>query len=117
MALDIVSYILGLQTLGGSGKGKILPFKSLTLEEDGNYTIVDRKDREHILEVEEESGQIVGITYDGEEIALGFDEDEVLTQIGEAIIDIGEYPSSVTPGPAWVIPTQHILSDIKISEG
>ena len=97
MAIDIFSYILGSQINGG-GSGKGSNFKSLTLEEDGSYTVVDFKDVEHTIEVEEENGTIVGLTYDGEEINIEYDEDGNLMLIGESEINVSNHPSSGNKG-------------------
>lgn len=111
MAFDIVSYIMGSQINGGGGSGGGKAFKSLTLEEDGSYTVVDTKDNEHTIEVEEENGRIVELTYDGESVNLEYDGEGNLVMIGDSEVDVEDYPEPPSGGGyggVAVIPIQSI---------
>lgn len=113
MAFDIISYIMGSQINGGgSGEGKA--FKSLTLENNGSYTVLDWEDNEHTIEVEEENGRIIGLTYDGEEINIEYDDNGNLVKVADSEIDVENYPEKTNFISGKIKTEKDLLSNIKV---
>jgi len=92
MAFDIISYLMGSQSSGGGGSTGGINFKSVILEDDGNYTAVDTKNNTHIITPTINSdGVITAIVYDDVSINLTYDSEGNLTKIGDSDVDVSDY--------------------------
>lgn len=63
---------------------------NVTLNADGTYTVTDKDENEHTLAVTETDGQITAITYDGNNVSLDFNGDD-LTGVGDTDVDVSRY--------------------------
>lgn len=88
-----------------------IQYGSLTLNQDGTFSIVDEEGNSHTVELIEEDGEFVGAVYDGSNIPLTFDANGELIKIGNSDIDVDLFPSEPSGGAysgVSVIPIQSI---------
>lgn len=96
---DLFTYLLAQQNGGGGGSAGGINFKSVTLENDGTYTVIDTKDNTHIITPTTNSdGVITAIVYDDTNINLTYDNEGNLTKIGDSDVDVSLYPDPEPSG-------------------
>ena len=89
---DLFTYLLAQQNGGGGGSAGGINFKSVTLENDGTYTVIDTKDNTHIITPTTNSdGVITAIVYDDININLTYDNEGNLIKIGDSDVDVSDY--------------------------
>lgn len=72
--LDIVS--------GGSGT----EYTSITYNADGAITLIDKDGITHTMVCTYENDRLISVTYDGQEIVIGYDSNDRLNKIGETVV-------------------------------
>lgn len=91
---NLFDYLLALQNAGGGGGGSTPEIKSVELNNDGTYTVIDQDDVTHILTVTETNGLITAIVYDSLSIQLTYDNSGNLIKVGDTEIDVSDYPEA-----------------------
>lgn len=71
--------------------------KSITLNQDGTYTLVDDKDVSHTLTVTvDAAGKITSVQYDNDDpVNMTYDASDNLTKIGDTAVDVTNYTPAV----------------------
>lgn len=90
--MDLLSFLVALSSEGGGGGGGSTPeIKSVELNNDGTYTVIDQDNVSHTLTVTETNGVITNITYDSTSIDISFDGSGNLISVGDTTIDVSNY--------------------------
>lgn len=104
--MELFDYMLGFEQgkkSGGGGGGSAIVYTSIIDNGDNTITAMDDKGVEHIISyVVGADGKITSVTLDGKAQTVSYDENGVLTAIGETDVNIetvpvaNEFPINVT---------------------
>ena len=76
-----------------------IPYADMAYNNDNTMTLVDKNGVEHTIVCEYTDGKLTSVKYDGKPINLTYDDDDVLTKVGNTDINLGDsFPTTPDSG-------------------
>lgn len=90
--MDMLPYFLGRLAESGAGGGGT-EYISIIYNTDNTITLTDKDGVIHTMSCTYENGKLIGVTYDGKNVALTYNGD-VLVKVGKTAVDVANVPLS-----------------------